>query len=96
MNLRTVKWAQLDKTKSRKLLNLFICVCIALCSTVAHNITQNRPDNFPSYPSDNHHCSEPCLGQCTSFYSKAAEETAVSHFCIDRSMRYDMMFFFRL
>jgi len=26
---------------------------IALCTTVAHNIAQNRPDNFPSYPPDN-------------------------------------------
>jgi len=25
-------------------------VCIALCTTVVHNIAQNRPDNFPSYP----------------------------------------------
>jgi len=25
-------------------------VCIALCTTVAHNIAQNRPDNFPPYP----------------------------------------------
>jgi len=24
----------------------------------AHNIAQNRPDNFPSYPPDNHHCSD--------------------------------------
>ena len=23
-----------------------------------HNIAQNRPDNFPSYPPDNHHCSD--------------------------------------
>ena len=22
-----------------------------------HNVAQNRPDDFPSYPSDNHHCS---------------------------------------
>jgi len=29
-------------------------VCIALCTIVAHNIAQNRPDNFPPY---NHHCS---------------------------------------
>jgi len=35
-----------------------MCVCIALCTTVAHNIAQNRPDNFPSYPPDNHHCSD--------------------------------------
>jgi len=35
-----------------------MCVCIALCTTVGHNIAQNRPDNFPSYPLDNHHCSD--------------------------------------
>jgi len=33
-------------------------VCIALCTIVAHNIAQYRPDNFPSYPPDNHHCSD--------------------------------------
>jgi len=54
MNLRTVNWAQWDKTQSRELLGLFICVCIALCTTVAHN----RRDNFPSYPPDNYHCSD--------------------------------------
>ena len=31
---------------------------MALCTIVAHNIAQNRPDNFPSYPPDNHHCSD--------------------------------------
>ena len=36
---------------------MMICVCIALCTIVAHNIAQNRPDNFPSYPPDNHYCS---------------------------------------
>ena len=41
MNLRTVKWAQWDKTQSRELLGLFICVCTALCTIVAHNIAQN-------------------------------------------------------
>jgi len=46
------------KTQSRELLGLFICVCIALCTTVAHNNAQNRPDNFPSYPPNNHHCSD--------------------------------------
>jgi len=30
-----------------------MCVCIALCTIVAHNTAQNRPDNFPSY-----HCSD--------------------------------------
>ena len=57
MNLSAVKWAQSDKTQSRELLGLFICVCIALCTIVAHNTAQNRPDNFFSYPPDNHHCS---------------------------------------
>jgi len=32
---------------------VFICVCIALCTIVAHNIAQNRPDSFPPYPPDN-------------------------------------------
>ena len=31
-------------------------MCTALCTIVAHNIAQNRPDNFPSYPLD--HCSD--------------------------------------
>jgi len=52
-----VKWAQWDKTQSRELLVLFICECSSLCTTVAHNTAQNRPDNFPSCPPDNHHCS---------------------------------------
>jgi len=32
--------------------------CIALCTIVAHDIVRNRPDSFPSYPPDNHHCSD--------------------------------------
>ena len=39
-----------QNAKSRELLGLFICVCIALCTVIAHNTAQNRPDNFPSYP----------------------------------------------
>ena len=35
-----------------------MCVCIALCTIVAHNIAQNRPDNLLSYHPDNHHCSD--------------------------------------
>ena len=58
MNLSTVKWAKWDKTQSRELLVLFICVCSSLCTIVAHNTAQNRPDNFPSCPTDNHHCSD--------------------------------------
>ena len=33
-------------------------MCIALCTIVTHSIAQNRPDSFPPYPPDNHHCSD--------------------------------------
>jgi len=36
----------------QRIVSLFICVCIALCTIVAHNIAQNRPDSFPPYPPD--------------------------------------------
>jgi len=39
-------------------LMMMMMMCIALCTIVAHNIAQNRPDNFPPYPPDNHHCSD--------------------------------------
>jgi len=44
MNLITMKWAEWDKTQSstRELLGLFMCALHC-----AHNIAQNRPDNFP-------------------------------------------------
>jgi len=29
-----------------------------VCTTVVHNTSQNSSDNFPSYPSDNHHSSD--------------------------------------
>ena len=58
MNLSTVKWAQWDKTQCRELLVLFIGVCSSLCTIVAHNTPQNRPDNFPSCHPENHHCSD--------------------------------------
>ena len=35
----------------QRTVSLFICVCIALCTIVAHNIAQNRPDSFPPLPS---------------------------------------------
>jgi len=47
MNLSTVKWAQWDKTQSRELLDVFICVCIALCTIVAHNIAPKNRIIFP-------------------------------------------------
>jgi len=36
----------------------FFASCVSLCTIVAHNIAQSRPDNFPSYLPDNHHCSD--------------------------------------
>ena len=42
----------------QRTVSLFICVCIALCTIVAYNIAQNRPDSFPPYPPDNHHSSD--------------------------------------
>ena len=51
MHTQKLIWAQWDKTQSRDLLAPFICVCIALCTIVAHNIVQNRPDNFSPLPS---------------------------------------------
>jgi len=98
MNLSTVKWAQSDKTHSRELLGPFICVCIALCTTVAHNIAQNRPDNFPSYPPDNHHCSDDgylreggvicrnytCMHMCTA----CACVCVCGHYCTQHSTQH--------
>jgi len=33
-------------------------VCILLYTTFVHNTAQNSSDNLPSYPPDNHHCSD--------------------------------------
>jgi len=41
----------------RTVRSVHMCVHCS-CTIVAHNIAQNRPDNFPSYPPDNHHCSD--------------------------------------
>jgi len=79
MNLNTVKWAQWDKTQSRELLGLFICVCISLCTIVAHNTAQNRPDIFPSYPPDNHHCSDDVYLREEGQMNKKNEEPKSSH-----------------
>ena len=74
-NQITVKWAQWDKTQSRlqRTVSLFICVCIALCTIVAHNIAQNRPDSFPPYPPDNH--PAPMM----SIWGKGEEESTYLH-----------------
>ena len=38
----------------RTVRSVHMCMC---CTIAAHNIAQNRPDSFPSYPPDNRHCS---------------------------------------
>jgi len=37
-----------------------MCVRIIVhsCEFIVHNIAQNNSDNLPSYPPDNHHCSD--------------------------------------
>ena len=51
--MRPVRQNPIQRTVS-----LFTWVCSSLCTIVAHNTAQNRPDNFPSCPPDNHHCSD--------------------------------------
>jgi len=46
-----------QKPIQRPVRSVHMCVhCTQLI--VARNIAQNRPDNFPSYPPDNHYCSD--------------------------------------
>ena len=35
-----------------------MCVCVSLRTTVVYNTAQHSSDDFPSYPSDNHHSSD--------------------------------------
>jgi len=58
MNLTHSEMGPVRQNPIQRTVGLFICVCIALRTNVAHNIAQNRPDNFPSYPPDDHHCSD--------------------------------------
>jgi len=65
-------------------------VCSALCTTVAHNIAQNRPDNFPSYPPDNHprsndvYLREGGINQVSFFLQKTEKVTVCQQKnCID-------------
>jgi len=41
----------------RTVRSVHVCA-LHCCTIVAHNIAQNRPDNFPSNPPDNHHHSD--------------------------------------
>jgi len=66
-------------------------VCIALCTIVAHNIAQNRPDSFPPYPPDDHHSSDDVYlreGGGTSSSKKPAQINAQTHTtCLDYDTR---------
>ena len=59
-NAQNAKPKQMYKTKPKPTLTCKNCsrVCISLCTTVVHNTAQNSSDNLPSYPPDNHHCSD--------------------------------------
>ena len=52
------KHSEMGPVRQNPIQRTVICVCIALCTIVAHNIAQNRPDSFPPYPPDNHHSSD--------------------------------------
>jgi len=54
----------------QRTVSLFICVRIALCTIVAHNIAQNRPDSFPPLLSRR----SPLLGWCL-FEGRGDEKT---------------------
>jgi len=58
----------------QRTVSLFICVCIALCTIVAQNIAQNRPDSFPPYPPDSHHCSDDVYLREGGYKSSAVAE----------------------
>ena len=72
----------------RTVRSVHICVCIALCTTVVHNIAQNRSDNFPSYPPDNHHCSDYVYLREGGNDNTQSEVTSQSSVVIIRSLCY--------
>jgi len=72
MNSNTQYNHRKAESNQQTTVSLFVCVHIALCTIVAHNIAQNRPDNFPSSPPDNHHCSgDVCLRDGDGFIGNA-------------------------
>jgi len=72
----------------QRTVSLFICVCIALCTIVAHNIAQNRPDNFPPYPPDKHHSSDDVyLREGGIHFQKAGEKNKPKLVLIARAVK---------
>jgi len=70
----------------QRTVSLFICVCIAMCTIVAHNIAQNRPDSFPPYPPDDHYSSDDVyLREGGLYYSKTNHCNPSSNvFCLSK------------
>jgi len=54
---RTQKQTKFQR-KSKPKRTVSIPNCSHLCTTVIHYTAQNSSDNVPSYPPDNHHCSD--------------------------------------
>jgi len=51
--------------------SVHMCVCIALCTIVAHNTAHNRTDSFTSYPPDNKNfCSDDIYLREGGYYSR--------------------------
>ena len=43
----------------QRTVSLFMYVCASHCAQLLHTILHKTgPDSFPSYPPDNHHCSD--------------------------------------
>jgi len=55
---------------------MLTCVYVSLCTTVVHNTAQNSSDNFPSYPPDNHHCSDDVYWRGTEGCRRLPPQTA--------------------
>jgi len=50
---------------------------VTLYTIVVHNIALNRPDNFPSYPPDNHHCSDDRVNESGSPIFRGSEAATI-------------------
>ena len=76
----------------QRTVSLFICVCIALCTIVAHNIAENRPDSFPPYPPDNHHISDDVYlreGGYDERYRRQTDGRAIAYSEREREFTFD-------
>jgi len=61
-----------------------------VCTIAAHNTAQNNPDNFPSYPPDNHHCSDDV------YLMEGAISVAMVIFQVNLGLLLPLVFFLQL